>query len=223
MKKILALLIFSAVSLVSAGTFTVNPENAVIAVDPKANAVARLAASELQYYVEMMTGKKIPIAAKAVAGKYVFLFEKPAGVQLKPEEAVWQTDEKMTRFYGDSTEISPKAKAYFIFRWSARSGDLTAVYDFLEQQLGFRFLAPGKLGTAYTPSKTLTLKTGRNSWDPGQLVKRGLRPDSINVKAAANNMAYPEFYRQKAAVTGNQKNLDTLRWLKQMRMGSSVR
>ena len=84
MKKFLTLLLLAAAWCAVGGTFTVDPANAVIAVDPKGCPVARLAASELQYFVEMMTGKKIAIVPKAVPGKYLFLFEKPAGVKLKP-------------------------------------------------------------------------------------------------------------------------------------------
>ena len=73
MKKLLAALLFAAAAVCMAAEITVKPENAVIVVDPKADAVPKLAAQELQYYVKMMTGKTIPIAAKAAAGKYVFL------------------------------------------------------------------------------------------------------------------------------------------------------
>ena len=223
MKKLLTLLIVSAVSALMAASFTVDPENAVIVVNPKADGVARLAAKELQYYIHLMTGKTIPVASKPVQDKYIFLFEKPAGVKLKPEEAVWETTEKMTRFYGDSTHVSPRAEAAFVFRFAMRTGDLTAVYDFMERQLSFRFLAPGELGTSYIPAKDLKLETGRNSWDPGRLVKREIRSDAVNVKAIQNNLSMSAFYREKAATDLPKRNLATLRWLKQQRMGSSVR
>ena len=223
MKKYLALLILSAVTAAMAASFTVDPENAVIVAAPDAGAVARLAAAELQYYLQLMTGKKIAVVPKAVPGKYVFLFGKPAGIKLKPEEAVWETTEKMTRFYGDSSPVRSKADAFEIFLRATRTGDLTAVYDFLERQLKFRFLAPGELGTGYIPSAVLKLETGGNRWDPGQLVKRELRSGNMNAKAMANNPTLPEFYRRKAPADIPKRNLDTLRWLKQQRMGSSVR
>ena len=100
MKKILALLFFSAVTLVSAGTFTVNPENAVIAVDPKANAVARLAASELQYYIEMMTGKKIP-------GTQIPYWEEAKKMCLEAMQIVPQV-----RFVAWDVAITPKGPVF---------------------------------------------------------------------------------------------------------------
>ena len=209
--------------LLSAAEFTVKPENAVIVVDPKADAVPRLAAQELQYYVKMMTGKTMPIVDKAAPGKYAFIFKKPATVKLKPEEAVWEVTPKQTVLYGDSGRGGPRVHPSFIFRYVLRTGDLSAVYDFLERQLGFLFLAPGELGTSYTPSPVLKLKTGRNSWDPGQLIKREIRHSVMDLKQVLANRDLPEFYRQKAPVSVPKINMDVLRWLKQMRMGASVR
>ena len=222
MKKLFALLLLSAAALLTGRELTVDPANALIVINPKSGAVARLAARELQHYVKVMTGKTIPIAAKPAPGKYLFTFRKPENVKLKAEEAVWETTEKSTNFYGDSTNVHPRASDYSIFTKASRSGDLTAVYDFLEQQLGFLFLAPGELGTSCTPSAVLKLKTKKNSWDPGQLTKRGLRSGVMNAEAAANDMSYPEFYRKKALTDIPRRNLDMLRWLKQMRMGTSI-
>ena len=222
MKKWLSLIVFAAVSAAVAAEFSVKPENAVIVVDQKAGRVARLAAKELQYFIKMMTGKTVPVSAKAAPGKYVFLFEKPANVKLKPEEAVWETTKKQTRFYGDSSYFHPRASDDAVFRSRSRTGDLTAVYDFLERQLNFLFLAPGTLGTSYTPGALLKLKEGKNSWDPGRLVKRGLRPGTVEPKRVVNDLNYPEFYRQKAKTDLPKRNQDVYRWLKQMRMGSSA-
>ncbi|MBR2873607.1 MAG: DUF4838 domain-containing protein [Lentisphaeria bacterium] len=222
MKKLLTLLLLCAALTGFAKEFSVKPENALIVVSPKEGAVARLAARELQYFVKMMTGKTIPIVPEAAPGKYVFLFQKPANVKLKPEEAVWETTETRTRFYGDSTPLHPRTGDEGIFRRASRSGDLTAVYDFLERQLGFLFIAPGKLGTSFSPAAVLKLKTGKNSWEPGSLVKRSLRYNMLNVKAIVNNQEFPESYRKKAPVDVPKRNLEALRWQKQMRMGASV-
>ena len=206
-----------------AAAITVKPENAVIVVNQKAGGVARLAAKELQYYIQLMTGKTVPIVSTTAPDKYVFLFEKPAGIKLKPEEAVWETSEKRTRFYGDSSPVPPRADAAYIFRSAMRTGDLSAVYDFLERQLHFLFLAPGELGTSYVPAKELKLETGRNSWDPGRLIKREIRSDAVSVNSVKNNLSMPVFYHEKASRDLPKRNLATLRWLKQQRMGSSVR
>ena len=163
MKRLIVLLLLFAAVLLPGKEFTVDPANALIVISPKAGAVARLAARELQHYVKVMTGKTIPIAAKAVPGKYLFTFRKPSNVKLKAEEAVWETTGESTNFYGDSSPAHPRSSDYSLFLRAARTGDLTAVYDFLEQQLGFIFLAPGELGTSYTPAPLLKLAVKKNS------------------------------------------------------------
>ena len=106
MKKTFFSTLFFAVLSLSA--FTVAPENAQIVVPENSLGMAKFAAKELQRHLAMMTGKKIPIISKAAPGKYTFLFEKPAGVKLKSEEAVWEVTPSQTRFYGDSGSMSKK-------------------------------------------------------------------------------------------------------------------
>ena len=83
MKKLMFVVLTLGAVLLSAAEFTVKPENAVIVVDLKGDAIPRLAAEELQYYVKMMTGKTMPVVDKAVPGKYAFIFKKPAKVAPK--------------------------------------------------------------------------------------------------------------------------------------------
>ena len=202
-----------------AAAVNVDPAKAEIVVPAGSSATVRFAAMELQDHLKMVTGKKIPIAPKGSEGKYHFLFAKPAEVKLKAEEAVWEVGPKVTRFYGDS---DPGLKANASVLKLRRTGDLTAVYDFLEKQLKFLFLAPGPLGTSYEPAEVLKLETGKNSWDPGRLVKRGLRYSTPQAKAVVNSQEYPEFYRKKAVTDLEKRDFQTRRWLKQMRMGGSA-
>ena len=133
-------MIFGVLALffaVSAAAVEVDPARAVIVVDKKADGVVKFAALELQKYLHMITGTKIAILNKPAAGKYQFLFGTPKGVALKPEEARWEVTSKYTRLYGDSTPTgSPRILLKKILLPKSKSGDLTAVYDFLEKQLG---------------------------------------------------------------------------------------
>ena len=151
MKKILlsTLLLCTALTL---SAFKVAPDKAQIVVPEKSYGIVKFAARELQRHLAMMTGKVIPITAKAAPGKYTFLFEKPAGVRLKPEEAVWEVTPTQTRFYGDSGSFSLKINTKLFLDHRSKTGDLTAVYAFLEEQLGFLFLAPGDADTFYKKS-----------------------------------------------------------------------
>ena len=221
----LALLFAASVSAVE-----VDPNRAVIVVNKQADGVVKFAAQEFQKYLQMITGTKIAIVNKPAAGKYPFLFGTPKGVSLKPEEACWEVTGKYTRLYGDSTPTgSPKILPRKILLPKSKSGDLTAVYDFLEKQLGVLFLAPGKDGISFEPVKVLHLKEGKSSWVP-QLAYRYLWPDRSSraipklynkdgsLKAQPQSLVPAEFLPATRAEY-EKKELATLLWLKQQRMG----
>jgi hypothetical protein len=224
MKKFLPafLLCFCAV-LLSGAAVKVDPAKAVIVVDPKGDSVVRFAAMELQRHLKLVTQKTIPLAAAKVPGKYAFVFEKPANVKLKPEEAVWEVTPSETRLYGDSDKAGFKLYPQRVLR-TKRTGDLTAVYMFLEDQLNFFYLAPGPLGITYPETPVLELKTGRKSWDPGRLTQRSLRWDYGRFRSYSQKkpQEMPLFYQKKVKQDYLVRDIDTYRWLKQMRMGSSV-
>ena len=80
-----------------------------------------------------------------------------------PEEARWEVTKEATRLYGDSTPTGKNwVQLHKVLDLKAKSGDLTAVYDFLEKQLGVLFLAPGPAGISYEPRKKLELKEGNH-------------------------------------------------------------
>ncbi len=213
---------------------TVDPGKAVIVIDKKADGTVQFAGLELQRHLQMMTGKKIPIVSKAVKGKYQFLMGKPAGVKLAAEEARWEISKECTRLYGDSTPVgSPQIKKELILNSHGRSGDLYAVYAFLEQQLGFLFLAPGPHGTAYEPRKVLDLKEGKNSWIPVfksrylwadrslRYVKKSYDKKGNYISSGKSEI--PEEFIIKSRAEYLTKAFETLLWLKTQRMGSSER
>ena len=223
MKKILlsTLLLCTALTL---SAFKVVPDKAQIVVPKGSYGIVKFAAKELQRHLALMTGKEIPITAKAAPGKYTFLFEKPAGVKLKPEEAVWEVTPTQTRFYGDSGSLSLKINTKLFLDHRSKTGDLTAVYAFLEEQLGFLFLAPGDADTFYKKSYFLDLKEGKFSWDPGRLVQRGMRFDygSFRSSAKANLANMPKACQEKYEKDYAVKDYETRLWLKKMRQGRSI-
>ena len=225
MKKLFALALCLCGAL-SAGlaAFEVDPAGAQIVVPADSTGIVKFAAKELQRHLAMMTGKQIPITAKAAPGKYTFLFQKPASAKLKAEEAVWEVTPKQTLLYGDSSVAGNKINMKQILNHRSKTGDLSAVYAFLEQQLGFLFLAPGDRDTAFVPARKLNLKEGKFSWDPGRLVQREMRPDygsfRSNSKNGLSNMpkAYQERYQKDYAT----RDYETQLWLKKQRQGRSI-
>ena len=222
-KTCLFVLLFCGI-LTGVHAFQVDPAKAQIVVPADAEGIVKFSAQELQRHLAMMTGKKIPIVPKAEPEKYTFRFERPAGAKLKPEEAVWTVDKKETRLYGDSNVSGKKIVLKLILNHQYKTGDLTAVYAFLEQQLGFLFLAPGDRDTVFTPSPVLELKEGKFSWDPGRLVQRRMRFDygSFRTGSQKGLNEMPEFYREKYKKDYAEKDYETSLWLKKQRQGKSV-
>ena len=227
---IIMLLLCAALAL---SALTVDPAQAVIVTAKNAEPVVRLAAKELQEKVKFITGKTMPIVEKAPAGKYQFLMGTPQGVTLKPEEAVWEITPKYTRLYGDSTPSKNNRFSLEAILWpSNKSGDLTAVYAFLEEQLGVIYKAPGPLGLSYTPAAVLNLKEGKFNWIPA-FSYRYLWPDRNNRVAKRYNdkkkwaegkgaRIVPEEFIPAAKADYEKKMFETWLWLKQQRLGRSV-
>ena len=233
MKKIASLLILLTAVFCCAAV-KVDPEKAVIVVARDADGVVRFAGFELQRYLHMITGKKIPVADKAIPGKYPFFMGKPAGAPpLKPEESRWEVTKDFARLYGDSTYLgTPKIVLPRILAPATKSGDLTAVYDFLEKQLNVLFPAPGDENISFTPAPVLTLEEGKGVWVP-QFSQRYLWPDR-NLRGAARYDARRAASVRQKPVLAPQEFLPATRaeygkemfrtwlWLKQQRMGRSV-
>ena len=223
---ILAVLAAMAVNLAAV---TVDPAKAVIVVKKDADGVIQFAGKELQKYLRLITGRKIPIADEIKKGQFPFIFGTPSGVKLQPEEARWEVTGEAVRLYGDSTYTGTnRIQLYKILDLRAKSGDLTAVYDFLEKQLGVLFLAPGPDGISYEPRKKLNLKEGKNVWIP-TLSYRYLWPDRTNAAARKRfkdkkfpgNALAPLDFVVTNEKEYHSKKFETFLWLKQQRIGRS--
>ena len=234
MKKRTAVFLLLAAVVLPLSAVTVDPAKAVIVVKKNADGTVHFAARELQRNLLLVTKKKIPIVNAPVKGKYPFIMGKDANVKLAPEEARWQVSPKETRIYGDSVLMgSPAINLERILSVATRSGDLYAVYDFLEKQLGMLFLAPGPNGTSYTERAKLELKEGTGKWIPA-FNYRHLWPDfafryakkSYDKKGKLVSMGkssgMPLDFAIKTRDEYMKKALETNLWLKQQRMGRSV-
>lgn len=204
-------------------TIKVKPEDCVIIY--RNAVVATYAAQELQLHLKLITGKEIPITKNPSAnGKFAFYVGiRPAddSKKLSTEEARCVVSSKGVWFYGsdkpDKKGGSPKEKC---LDSDSQVGTLFAVYEFLEKELGVRWIEPGDEGIAYNEQKELNLTPGKFGWVP-QLVKRHMRT------------AYKEALRKRALSMLPPKTMqfsddefkkrqdEEYVWRRRMRLGAS--
>ena len=222
MRRLLFSLVVISICSLMGKTLTISPERAVIIVQKNADSSVRFAAKELQRLLELKVGVQPKLMERVPEGAYPFIMGTPPNTQLLTEEARWEVTDDATRLYGDSTPCGPQVDFELLLSHRVKSGDLTAVYDFAEKQLGFLFLAPGPNGTAVEPTSQLTLTVGSSSWNPGALIHREIRPGystRLFTKHYVNDGTPVEFELTKKQY--QKKALETFLWLKQQRIGKS--
>ena len=209
----LLVLVPTAVSLRGADSIRIDPSNAVITLPGEAAPVTTKAAEELREHLALITGVEVPMVASAAVleGQYPFhIALAPPGQAdpLAPEEARWAVAEDATHLYGDDAK--------------GRRGAPYAVYCFLEQQLGVRWIEPGERGTAFRERKQLTLQVGEFSWRP-KVGRRWIRAGVRTNRPPVVKPHVAEF--SSFAVSKDEHNkfvADVLRWRERMRMGGHL-
>ncbi|NCO33484.1 MAG: hypothetical protein AUJ92_16630 [Armatimonadetes bacterium CG2_30_59_28] len=188
----------------------VDPANAVIMLPSPATPSQTDAARELSKHLKLITGADVATAAdpNPPPGKYPFYVGSPppGNVQpLAPEEARWVITPKATYLYGDGYP---------------RRGEQFAVYAFLEDQLGVRWIRPGDSGIGCETRKVITLTPGEYQWRP-QLEMRNYRPDARPGRGypqVKDDVAeFSEFLRTREE--HDQYANDVRQWQLRMRMG----
>lgn len=160
----------------------------------------REAADELREHLKLISGVEIDVVSEIAPDddRYVFnVGVVPLGVEgpFQLEEARWRVTPTATFFYG-----------------SERNGALFAVYDFLESQLGVRWIEPGERGIAFKHQSPLTLTVGEGEWTPAlrkRSIRQGLRKDKRGEDSPKKRKR-------------DQQVDDILQWRKRMRMGGSA-
>ena len=204
-------------------SIAVAPRNAVIVVasveqtegnrQERRREIRNEAAAELQKHLQLITGVEIPITDEgaAPAGKYLFrIGTAPEGAaeEFAPRECRWRVAAKSAYFYGDKTLNS--------------LGVQDAVYDFLERQLGVRWIEPGDGGIVFKRRPTLVLKAGEQSWIPKLMfnkIRQCYRVTNKEPGTPPRLVQFPEFHVGMAE--NNKKAEDDMRWQRRMKMGGS--
>ena len=154
---LLIILLASGVGLSGAELVKDGKASAVIVLEEKPTKAAQLAAFEIQYHIEKMTGAKIPIRNKPEAGKLPVFVGGRNG--FKPQEYLVEIQpDKITLAGKDAQEfgkVNYADERTFPSPWK-ECATLYAAYDFLELA-GFRWYIPTDLGITFRQTKNLSL------------------------------------------------------------------
>ena len=213
-----------------AAPFPVNPSDCVIVVPPRTSAITDYAVQELQLHLKLIGGVDVPAVAEATPGKFAFGVVTPPPTDTKPlgaEEARWEISPRGVWLYGKDLVRGKKsakggAALDAALASDTEAGTLFAVYEFIENNLGVRWIEPGAAGITYRPLTTLALVAGRGTYAP-QLVQRHMRvayKDTLRERALADSHIPADLQFSEAEFA--QRLRDELIWRRRMRMGGDV-
>ena len=224
-----AIFMLCGCNLLQAKTPPIDLTGSSVYVDGKADQIKRFAAEELQQHLSLITGKNIPLvhSQKAIKpGSFVFM----VGVadpnlkstnKLAVEEARYRLDEKNARLYlfGDDYVASNRRAPKATSAWTRnRVGTLFAVYDFLNQELGVKWIKPGKDGITYKQQEQLVMSRTNHRWVPRMLF-RGWRTEAWDKKVQVRfNAKTPVAFRLTPTELA-AKQTEELIWQRRMKFG----
>ncbi len=190
-------------------TVEIDPGGCVIVRPADAKATQLTPVEELRKHLKLVTGTDIALVEdrKDLEDRYPFYVSiAPADGEraLAPEEARWVVTPEATYLYGND---------------DGGRGSQCAVYGFLEDQLGVRWIAPGDRGIAYERRTPTVLTTGESRWAP-ELKQRKIRPDA-RPKRYPRIKAYVEEFAEfmRSHEEHDQYAKDVREWQLRMRMG----
>jgi hypothetical protein len=208
-----------AVTLVKNG----QPASAII-VSANATMSANMAAREIQYHIEKMSGVKLPILiSEQVRPPYppafIFVGRSPhtdrAGINLAgvpPEGFIIRTVGNVLAIVGqDSKHTGPAENVYT--QKNVRCGTMFGAYDFLQDQLGCQWIWPGPTGE-FIPKRTTIAVDNLNVKEGPALQRRHMRMTRHKGFGPAERL-YDMSVTKELSEQERQ-------WYYRMRMGSNV-
>lgn len=151
---------------------------AIVIMQPDANLIEQFAADELAKHLGVVLNQTIKIVKSGEAVEnYVYRFYVgrdfvTGSKALEKEEAVYQIRDSSVYLGGDDslfgTANSPIDAATNMYN---RAGTLSAVYDFLHNELGCRWLEPGDKGIYCKQADALHLHNTYHTWHPAQVFR----------------------------------------------------
>lgn len=216
----LAVFLFAGVSSAS---------EVVIVVKPDANEIARFAGEELRKHLGLILGQDPRIeTASRPRGLNFYVGVRPPN-DAEPfqqlEEARYTIDDGAVYLYGDDDVVfkydvleDNVAKSGAIAH--NRMGTLFAVYAFLENELGVRWVEPGDTGISYERQERLELEPKRRIWRTHCPYERRIRSyvwDGASQPSAAVPAAFLNSRSQAA-----ERRAELEIWERRMRLGTGI-
>jgi hypothetical protein len=216
----------SALTLVQEGAPT-----SVIVTGNNPVPTQKLAAEELQYHLKKMTGATVPIILEKdlgeaagiliLVGQSDLLKSKGIDTTTLPRETfiVKTLDGALVLAGEDGGDVNPRKARLDNLR--VRTGTLYAVYDFLQDQLGIRWVWPGELGEVIPKRATVTVGELDIQETP-KLFQRHWRQGTRPKMKGAGALNFPRYVKSKLERLDQMFDEEML-WLKRMKMGASYR
>lgn len=230
-----------AVTLVRDGEPT-----SVIVTANEPGSVQQLAAVELQYHLEKMTGAKVPIVSEGdlrdTGATRIYVGQSEAlnalGIDtrsLEPETLIVRTVDGALVLAGEDTDgeaslydegldpdLPSEAAAARAAAMSGpvHSGTLYAVYDFLQDELACRWLWPGPTGEVIPKRRTVEV----GALDVQQTPKMFMRHFRPGVRSRTRSRAwthFPRYMEGKLDAMFEPMARDEQLWFRRMKMGMS--
>jgi len=207
-----------------------------IIIPDTANSIVLFAAEELKKHLDLVFDRDIQISSPLSninSDKQIFIGVKPDGYNrmLNPEEAVYIIsnnsiylfgDDAINRSYSDKQpgELMNRELSEALDLSFSRTGTLSAVYSFLENELGIRWIKPGDDGIFFPDQTTVTFQNKEFNWSPS-LLQRNIRTGmfTFSEQQIYGKYAPPEFHLTRDEALKKQVNV--LTWMRRMRMGRS--
>jgi hypothetical protein len=189
----------------------------------------QMAAEELQYHLEKMSGAKVPVVRESELGDKPGVrilvgqsdLLKSLGIdttQIDRETIIVKALDGTLILAGeDGGQLDPYTVEFCDV--AVRTGTLYAVYDFLQDQLGCRWLWPGKTGEIVPQRKTIEVGSLDIQETP-KLFMRHFRPGIRERSKDPGEDHYPR-YAEFLRPLFNPMRIEEQTWLKRMKMGRS--
>ncbi len=205
---------------VPAGAFTLvadgQPQATIVTADQPTPSVT-LAVTELNYWVERISGVRLPVVTHAAwdgQGPVLAIGPSPftqkerlevAG--LGPEGARVVITDNFIAVLGRDDPLLENLKWY---------GTYYAVMELVKRSFGVRFIWPGQLGEVFTPRATLKVDPGAWTWETPLVLSRSLRNTYTARDSRQQVLQQIGMTIDDAAWQGNAAA--TSRWLQRQRM-----